>query len=156
MFHCFSVSTLKLYLHWCKNVLFLPVQMLPLQFYVYCLLPELIWWAVAQHWTALMAAISHVRRSMGLQRLLMFVVFHVIGIEILVSIDNIYALHDTLPSLDPVNLVLCYNTGYAALSVCKMKYFGMSIKFSLLLSIHTDSGAHPTSHPKFWKLFPGT
>jgi hypothetical protein len=77
-----------------QTVIFLPVQMLPLQFYVYCLLPELIWWAVARHWATLMAAISRVRSSMGLRRLLMFVVFHVIGIEILVSNNRMCALHD--------------------------------------------------------------
>ncbi|PNF41340.1 hypothetical protein B7P43_G16621 [Cryptotermes secundus] len=59
------------------------IQMLLLQFYIYFLLAELIWWAVAQHWATLMAAISHVRSSMGLRRLLMFFVFHVIAIEIL-------------------------------------------------------------------------
>jgi hypothetical protein len=96
--------------------------MLPLQFYVYCLLPELIWWAVARHWAAYMAALSHARSSMGLRRLFMFFVFHVIGIEILVSNNNIYALYDTSPYLDPVYLVLCYSTRYPILNIGKIKY----------------------------------
>ncbi|PNF33938.1 hypothetical protein B7P43_G04637 [Cryptotermes secundus] len=49
------------------------IQMLPLHFYIYSLLPELIWWAVARHWAELMAAISHVRSSMGLRRLLIVI-----------------------------------------------------------------------------------
>jgi hypothetical protein len=68
--------------------------MLPLQFYIYCLLPELIWWVVAHHWAALRAAMSHVRDLIGLRRLLMLFIFHVIGIEILVSNDSMFTLHD--------------------------------------------------------------
>jgi hypothetical protein len=67
--------------------------MLPPQFYIYCLLPEFVWWAVARHWNSLMTAISRVRSSLGLQKLLMLFMFHVIGIEILVSNVSIYSLH---------------------------------------------------------------
>jgi len=67
--------------------------MLPPQFYIYCLLPEFIWWAVARHWTPLMAAISRVRSKLGLQRLLLLFIFHVIGVEILVSDFRMYSLH---------------------------------------------------------------
>lgn len=66
------------------TVALLFLQMLPPQFYIYCLLPEFVWWAVARHWNSLMTAISRVRSSLGLQKLLMLFMFHVIGIEILV------------------------------------------------------------------------
>ncbi|XP_021913441.1 GPI ethanolamine phosphate transferase 1-like isoform X2 [Zootermopsis nevadensis] len=66
------------------TVMLIFLQMLSRQFYIYCLLPELIWWAVARHWAALRASMFHVRDLMGLRRLLMLFIFHVIGIEILV------------------------------------------------------------------------
>jgi hypothetical protein len=72
------------------------VQMLPPQFYIYCLLPELLWWAVAHHWAVLWTAMSHVRDLMGLKRLLMLFIFYVIGIEVLVSNALIYSLHSFL------------------------------------------------------------
>lgn len=77
----------------CHAFLF-AVQMLPPQFYIYCLLPELIWWAVARRWATLRAAMSHVMDLLGLRRLLMLVIFYVIGIEILVSNDSMFTLHD--------------------------------------------------------------
>jgi len=40
-----------------------------------------------------MAAISRVRSKLGLRRLLMLFIFHVIGVEILVSDFHIYSLH---------------------------------------------------------------
>jgi len=40
-----------------------------------------------------MAAISRVRSKLGLQRLSMLFIFHVIGVEILVSDYHIYSLH---------------------------------------------------------------
>ncbi|PSN41373.1 GPI ethanolamine phosphate transferase 1 [Blattella germanica] len=61
------------------------VQMLPLQFYAYIILPEIIWWAVARQRVILSKAISYVLRSLGIWKLLLLITFYIIGIEILVA-----------------------------------------------------------------------
>ncbi|XP_069682129.1 GPI ethanolamine phosphate transferase 1 isoform X2 [Periplaneta americana] len=66
------------------TIALLALQVLPLQFYVYCLLPEFIWWAVVRSKATFIEAFHNLRRSMGLKKLSMLLFFHILGVELLV------------------------------------------------------------------------
>ncbi|XP_067001323.2 GPI ethanolamine phosphate transferase 1 isoform X1 [Anabrus simplex] len=74
LFFCLAVTTV--YLIW--------VQSLPPQFYIYCLLPELLWWGIARQYKALFICLRRIKASIGLRLPLVLSVLYLLGVEILV------------------------------------------------------------------------
>ncbi|CAG2065535.1 unnamed protein product, partial [Timema podura] len=65
------------------NILF-SVQSLPCQYYVYCILPEVLWWVVLRRHEDIYAALRNTSKSRGLLSLLFPCALYLAGIEILV------------------------------------------------------------------------
>nr|CAD7406839.1 unnamed protein product [Timema poppensis] len=59
------------------------VQSLPCQYYVYCILPEMLWWVVLRRHEDMYAALRNTSKSRGLLSLLFPCAFYLVGIEIL-------------------------------------------------------------------------
>ncbi|XP_063241634.1 GPI ethanolamine phosphate transferase 1 [Bacillus rossius redtenbacheri] len=68
----------------CLSAALIHVQELPYQFYVYCLLPQLLWWSIARRRADFHSVAVSIVRCYGVRQFLCSFFVYVIGIEILV------------------------------------------------------------------------
>nr|CAD7591284.1 unnamed protein product [Timema genevievae] len=97
--HAFNLRLGKCHCHWIREQLVdqmmidddllncvgvKSVQSLPCQYYVYCILPEVLWWVVLRRHEDIYAALRNTSKSRGLLSLLFPCALYLAGIEILV------------------------------------------------------------------------